>query len=220
MRFAHSSESRRSRGFTLIELLIVIAIIGVLVGLTIPAIAKAREAASRASCTNNLRQLGLGFHSHQNQQGYLPTAGTGDYMGPTFSTTTPSYPVLGWQQDAGWGYQILPFINAENIWLGGASTNTSLQKVGLVLKPALKIFFCPSRAHRPPIPTPIRSFLPRPCTAPCKTRNSPSRLVITPLATATLPLAAHRLPTAAALRRLLWCRAAAPSSASPPARAR
>jgi prepilin-type N-terminal cleavage/methylation domain-containing protein/prepilin-type processing-associated H-X9-DG protein len=72
--------SEQRRGFTLVELLVVIAIIGVLVALLLPAISRAREAARTASCKNNLRQFGIGFHlfADRDPQGRLCT-GASDY---------------------------------------------------------------------------------------------------------------------------------------------
>ncbi len=63
----------RQAGFSLIELLVVIGIIGVLVALLIPAVQSSRAAASRTSCANNLRQLGVAAHNHESARGYFPS---------------------------------------------------------------------------------------------------------------------------------------------------
>jgi prepilin-type N-terminal cleavage/methylation domain-containing protein/prepilin-type processing-associated H-X9-DG protein len=87
----------RHRGFTLIELLVVIAIIAVLIALLLPAVQSAREAARRAQCTNNLKQVGLAMHNYHDSQGSLPPGVKGCCWGT-------------------WLVFILPYIEGNNMF--------------------------------------------------------------------------------------------------------
>ncbi|OAI40777.1 hypothetical protein AYO40_04275 [Planctomycetaceae bacterium SCGC AG-212-D15] len=129
---------RPRRGFTLIELLVVIAIIGILIGLLLPAVQKVREAANRVKCSNNLKQMGLACHMHNDVFGCLPLGGI--TWNKTRTMLPNGAPALFDQQAWGWGYQILPFIEQDALW----RNPNDLTVVGA----PLPIFFCPTR--RPP----------------------------------------------------------------------
>jgi len=129
------------RGFTLIELLIVIAIIGVLLQMLLPAVQMAREAARRTQCANNLRQVGLAFQLHEQSQKHLPTGGWGwTWMGDPDRG-------FGSEQPGSWAFNILPYLEHDTLRnLARRSQGESRKNFNrqLVATP-LEVLTCPSR---------------------------------------------------------------------------
>jgi prepilin-type N-terminal cleavage/methylation domain-containing protein/prepilin-type processing-associated H-X9-DG protein len=136
-----SSCTRHQRGFTLVELLVVIAIIGVLVALLLPAVQAAREAARRAQCTNQLKQIGLAMQNHVSAYRAFPSAGVGPNPVIAHYTTgginNPGRPYGPDKQGLGWPYQILPFLEQ--------STVKSIVTQGQLQESVVPGYFCPSR---------------------------------------------------------------------------
>ena len=107
--------ARSRRGFTLIELLVVIAIIGILIALLLPAVQKVREAANRAKCSNNLKQIGLALHNFHDTIGNFPPGGVSDSH-PATPGPDPAYPQGNYGWGNAWTVFLLPYIEQDALY--------------------------------------------------------------------------------------------------------
>jgi prepilin-type N-terminal cleavage/methylation domain-containing protein len=133
--------ARRRPGFTLVELLVVIAVIGVLIGLLMPAVQKAREAANRISCANNLKQIGLALHHYHLDFNRLPprarSAGLADQ---------------NYGAGATWAVLILPYLEQDNLYHQWDLNRRYYDQNDNARLTPVRTYFCPTRrsASSPP----------------------------------------------------------------------
>lgn len=144
MQNQRSSSPAFAAGFTLVELLVSISIIGLLIALLLPAVQSARESSRRAQCSNNLKQLGIGFHAHHDALKKFPPSyqiqvGGSGAMGTPDPLTRDAGP--GW----GWGMLLLPYVEQASLYdefnlnlpCWHAQNNAPARRV-------LPLFLCPS----------------------------------------------------------------------------
>jgi prepilin-type N-terminal cleavage/methylation domain-containing protein len=132
----------RRVAFTLIELLVVIAIIAVLIGLLLPAVQKVREAANRARCGNNLKQLGLALQNYQSATGYFPPGGISPASGGAPNAIAKRLGISANNVYHSWTPFILPYIEQNNL-ATQYDINTSWEQQAVISTP-VSVFLCPT----------------------------------------------------------------------------
>jgi prepilin-type N-terminal cleavage/methylation domain-containing protein len=134
-------EHTRRNGVTLVELLIVIAILGLLMQLFLPAVEASREAARRSVCQNQLRQIALAALSHESTHGFLPTAGWG------YAWVGDPDRGVGKDQPGSFVYQLLPYLEASSLYGIGQQTvdEAKYEALSRLAATPLPLLYCPSR---------------------------------------------------------------------------
>jgi prepilin-type N-terminal cleavage/methylation domain-containing protein len=128
---------RGRSAFTLIELLVVIAIIGILIALLLPAVQKVREAANRAKCANNLKQLALAAHHHHDAKGHFPTG-----IHPVVLQSGGRY-----AEGTDWKIELFPYFEQDNLyrkWDYSDCRNNVAGGMNATTAQVLPILLCPS----------------------------------------------------------------------------
>ena len=132
---------RRRSGFTLIELLVVIAIIAILIGLLLPAVQKVRDAAARAKCQNNLKQMALAAHNYHDANDKLPRGAEATVL----PRPDPTPATVNYIRGTTWMVYILPYVEQENVFrlydFSQAYTATVNERVA---NNKIPIYYCPA----------------------------------------------------------------------------
>ena len=133
------------RAFTLIELLVVIAIIAVLIGLLLPAVQKVREAAARAKCQNNLKQVGLALNNFHSTYGVFPPGAVASTTSITSQSFLRKAGVNVFNVNHSWTPFILPYIEQDNVknrYSMNVSWNATANRP--IIQTPIKILICPT----------------------------------------------------------------------------
>lgn len=153
---------RASRGFTLVEMLVVIAIIGVLAAMLVPAVQFARERSRQATCSNHLRQIGVAFTLHATSHQHFPSGGGFNALPTEFPSTVGAMEpwdighkyapatangdanVWGW----GWAYQILPYMEQAQTFDSKRLDPANAAQLARMQQAAATVvsgYYCPTR---------------------------------------------------------------------------